>query len=159
MSTTPIATASDTTAECPPRHNVWMAARRLIAFLIMLLVISSLAAALSPQPDRDETTSSDETTTTATATEAPDRDEVLREVVPAKPGKPVRIEAAVGDQLQLEVEATGPTTVEISSLGLTGFATPGAPARFDLLLRAEGTNQVTLGAATTVARIRVSEGG
>ncbi len=132
-----------------------MAARRLIAVLIMLLVISSLAAALAPErPSESDTT---ETETTTAPEPARDPSDVLSEVIPPEPEKPVVIKTRIGDQLQLQVEAAGPIGVEILTLGLTSFAAPGAPARFDLLLRAAGNNPVALEDGTVVARIRVAE--
>lgn len=129
-----------------------MAARRLIAILIALLIVSSLAAALAPrQPAEEETTTSSEPTT---QTDAPKGEAaLLRERIPPAPTEPVEIDADVGDELRLAVEVARPTEVSIPGLGQTAFASPGVPARFDLLLRTPGKSAVTAGDGRAVAII------
>jgi hypothetical protein len=95
-----------------------MAARRLLIVMLILLGLSTLAAALVPQHNlRRETTTA--VTTTQPAQTAP----------VAKCGPPFH----VGDQITLLVLSTFPTQLEIKQFGLISFATPQAPARFELL--------------------------
>lgn len=119
-----------------------MAARRLIAVMLVLLFLSSLAAALAPVEPEDERTS----TSTAAEPPAPRAPRGGGGLVRAtiEPGKPAtrRVEASVGDQLQLAVHARRVMAVELAGLGLTDDAAPGVPARFDLLLADEGEIRV-----------------
>lgn len=133
-----------------------MAARRLLAVLIVLLIVSSLAAALAPQRQSDEESSESTTTTTGPALPA---GAVLNERIPADPSEPVRIEATLGDQLAVAVAVAEPATVAVRDLGLSLFAVPSDPARFDLLLRTEGRFPITVGSAepAEVGVIVVSE--
>jgi hypothetical protein len=121
-----------------------MAARRLLAVLIALLIVSSLAAALAPQRQSEEDSDS---TTTTTESPAAATGAVLVKRIAADPPEPARIEATAGDQLQLTVAASEPATVTVPGLGLTSFAAPSDPVRFDLLLRTEGRFPITVGAA------------
>lgn len=110
-----------------------MAARRLIAILIVLMLVSTFAAALAPQ--RQERSESTETATTATAAPSPRSGELVEAVIPARPGEPQVIDAEPGDQVSLIVRVAGAQPVSIASLGLTEFATSADPARFDILVR------------------------
>ena len=135
--------------------SVPMAARRLIIILIALLVVSSLAAALAPQ--RQDSSETSTTTAESAPAEPSPTAGLLIETVPADAPEPIPLEAGVGDQLQLQVEASTPGTVSIPDLGLSSFASPGTPAYFDILLRAEGSYDVNAGEdGTVVARIDVS---
>ncbi len=147
-----------------------MAARRLIALLVVLLVISSIAAALAPTPAERDAESSTTTTTTTGPGEPDDAGsgaapliEATAEVPPprgdAKGGRqtePAEIEAAVGDQLALTVRTDETTAVEIPELGLLETASPGAPARFDLLLREPGRLAVLADGHRQVAWVTVA---
>ena len=127
-----------------------MAARRLLIVMLVLLGLSTLAAALVPQRSlRDGTTTA--TTTkrpapTATVTPPPGRTLAAEIKVGTKKGPPVIagpvcVEGKtkcgppfhVGDQITLLVRSTFPTQLEIRQFGLISFATPQAPARFELL--------------------------
>lgn len=112
-----------------------MAARRLIAVMLVLLFLSSLAAALAPVDRQDETSTSTTTEPNLKAS-APDG-KLVRATLDTKrqPGGVVR--AAVGDQLQLKVTALHPGTVELVGLGATEDVDPLAPARFDVLLEVD----------------------
>ena len=57
----------------------------------------------------------------------------------ADPKDPPRVEAAVGDQLQLRVTSKRPATLELVRLGPTEDVDPAAPALFDVLLDRKGT--------------------
>lgn len=113
-----------------------MAARRLVVVMLVLLVISTVAAALAPVPPPEGT----ETTSTATSPPPP-LTPVGGEFVSARfaPGEGrKRLKLQAGDQLRLEVETASAQTLELTGTGLTDNAAPGAPARFDVLLRRPG---------------------
>jgi hypothetical protein len=132
-----------------------MAARRLIAILIALLIVSTIAAALAPEQEEETTTEPTTTTETETDRSRPAGGKgVLRERVPADPPRPRSISADRGDQLILRVESEAPTAVTIPGLGRSAFATPLTPARFDILLRTPGTYPVRAG-DRVVARLEV----
>lgn len=115
-----------------------MAARRLIAVMLVLLFLSSLAAALAPvEPQRDETSTS--TTTDPTPEAAFAGGDLVREKLVADPKDPPRIKAAVGDQLQLRVTSKRAATLVLVRLGPTEDVDPAAPALFDVLLDRKGT--------------------
>lgn len=115
-----------------------MAARRLIAVLVALLVVSTVLAALAPVREEDRTAS-----TTEPLPETPPPDPLpsgglLRERIVTAREEPARIAAAVGDQLELEVESERIAEIAIPALGLLEAAEPGDPARFSILLREPG---------------------
>jgi hypothetical protein len=150
-----------------------MAARRLLIILLILLGISTLAAALVPPRSlRDSTTG--ETTTqrteTATVPAAPptgkhfavnievgvNRFPVVVACSPEKRRKgrcePIR----VGDRMTLSAYSRKPAELEIPSFGLIGFAGPTAPAIFELLFDAAADYGVRNTATGKVmARIQV----
>lgn len=118
-----------------------MAARRLIAVMLVLLFLSSLAAALAPverQPDEPSTTS----TTDAFPATALAGGDPVHETLAADPKDPPRVDAAVGDQLQLRVTSRRPATLELVGLGPTEDVDPDAPALFDVLLDRKGTFRI-----------------
>jgi hypothetical protein len=131
-----------------------MAARRLLIVMLVLLGLSTLAAALVPQHSlRNGTTASTTTTrptTTATAKPRPGRSlsvEILvgGKKVPVvasplcKARKPRCEPLHVGDQLSLQVLSKKQAELEIPTFGLLGVATANAPALFQLLPREPGT--------------------
>jgi hypothetical protein len=121
-----------------------MAARRLIALLVALLVISSIATALAPPPADDDETDSTSTTTTAPDPKAGTPEPgVVEAVIDTAAKESAQVEADVGDQLSLMVRSDTTSQVEIAGLGLSGVAAPGAPALFDVVLREEGSLEVT----------------
>lgn len=114
-----------------------MAARRLLIVLLVLLGLSTLAAALVPnrtvnEGDTTGTTTTQPTTAAPTATPNP---AYLRPTKITVGGKkfPVVSPIEVGDQLRLLVRSRFPAEIEIPEFGLLGFASPDAPARFELL--------------------------
>jgi hypothetical protein len=131
-----------------------MAARRLLIVMLVLLGLSTLAAALVPQHAlRGGTTSSTTTTqpeTTTTPEPPPGRSLMVKIVVG---GKKVPVVAAplckarnarceplhVGDQLSLRVLSRHQAELEIPAYGLIGVASANAPALFQLLPREPGT--------------------
>lgn len=121
-----------------------MAARRLIALLLALMAISVIATALAP-PQRGGEQSSTTTTTSDPGPEAPEEKSgttepslIAASVDASSPRTNDPVQAAAGDQLALTVRAASTQQIEISGLGLYDVAAPGAPARFDLVLRDEG---------------------
>ena len=120
-----------------------MAARRLLIVLLVLLGLSTLAAALVPQRTLNDrgttaTTTTQSTTTAPTATPNP---AFLRPTKITVGGKkfPVVSPITVGDQLRLLVRSRFPAEISIPEFGLVAFASPDAPARFELLPSTPGT--------------------
>ena len=123
--------------------------------MLVLLFLSSLAAALAPVEPRDETTS---TTTEPLAGAEPERGELLRETIDVPAKRPNTIRARTGDQLQLRVTARRPGTIELVGLGADEDVDPVAPALFDVLLDRPGRFPVReLGSGRRVGLILVSD--
>ncbi len=130
-----------------------MAARRLLIVMLVLLGLSTLAAALVPQHAlRNATTTGTTTTqpTTTTAQPPPGRSlsvqiQVGGKKVPVvaaplcKARKPRCEPLHVGDQLSLEVLSKEQAELEIPAFGLIGVASDNSPAFFQLLPREPGT--------------------
>ncbi len=149
-----------------------MAARRLLIVMLVLLGLSTLAAALVPQHAlRGGTTGSTTTTRTteSTTTPAPPAGRSLSVEILVG-GKKVPVVAAplckkqkpkceplhVGDQLSLQVLSKTQAELEIPALGLVGVASPNAPALFQLLPVEPGTIGVLFTSPRQVAaRIQV----
>jgi hypothetical protein len=116
-----------------------VAARRLLIVMLVLLGLSTLAAALVPQrtlrEGRNGTTTATAGTASgprATTTEIPAS--VPPEVpitVPMK--KPPVVLAHLGDQFTLLVTSTKSREISIPEFGQLAFAAPDAAARFELL--------------------------
>ncbi|HEY7122053.1 MAG TPA: hypothetical protein VH329_05800 [Solirubrobacterales bacterium] len=132
-----------------------MAARRLLIVMLVLLGLSTLAAALVPQRTlRDGATNSTTTTTAqATTTTAP-LNPAFRRPTKITVGKSAKgkklfpqVRANVGDQFTLLVRSSFPTQLEIPEFGLISFATPNTPARFELLTDTPGTFGILFGAS------------
>jgi hypothetical protein len=117
-----------------------VAARRLLILMLVLLGVSTVAAALVPV-DR---TVDDETTTTTTSTREAPTGELVPESIDAGADTPTTIRVQVGDQLQLRVTSPEPDEVEIPALDELEDVDPEAPARFDLLLFNRGQFPVRL---------------
>ncbi len=100
--------------------------------MLVLLVLSSIAAALIPvdRTQRDETTSSSTATTTSTTN---DEGKLIKRSVSAADAKPPTIRMRVGDQLELTVTSPLPNMVEIEEFGDLENVDPNLPARFDVL--------------------------
>lgn len=141
-----------------------MAARRLIIVLVLLLAASVGAAAIAP--DRGGRFLPTETTSTTTepAPGAGPRGDALSVRITASAADPPTVEGFVGDQLTLTVDSDQPRTISIDPLGVSEFAGPGSPARFDLLLREAGALPITAadgegGRGEVVGRLQVSKPG
>jgi len=110
--------------------------------MLVLLGVSTLAAALVPQRSLREngTTGTATRSTTTTTTPAPSPAFLQPTKITVGGRKfPVVSPIRVGDQLRLVVRSTFPAEIEIPEFGLVGFASPGAPARFELLPNTPGT--------------------
>ena len=149
-----------------------MAARRLLIVMLVLLGLSTLAAALVPQHALRGGTSSSTTTTrpaqtTTTPAPPPGRSLMVQILVGGKKvpviAKPVckarkpRCEPLhVGDQLSLQVLSKRQAELAIPTFGLIGVASSNAPAFFQLLPREPGTIGVVFTTPREVAaRIQV----
>ena len=117
-----------------------MAARRLVAVLVVLLAISIVAAAIAPERQSgllgDESTST--TTTTAPQADPTTSGELIRTTISATAKDPEVVRARAGDQLELMVTSDAWVEIEIPDFGLLEAANPDAPAVFNLLLRRSG---------------------
>jgi hypothetical protein len=122
----------------PVQGAAEIAARRLIAILIVLMLFSTIAAALVEVEDDEP---ADEPPPRVERPVQPPGDS-LRERVGAGAERPHRIEATVGDRLELLVDSERGLQIAIPAFGLIEFAAPNQPARFELLLRTEGEIQV-----------------
>jgi hypothetical protein len=149
-----------------------MAARRLLIVMLVLLGLSTLAAALVPQHSlRDGTTASTTTTQPTESTTTPELSPgrslsvdilVGGKKVPVvanpicKQRKPRCEPLHVGDQLSLQVLSRGQAELEIPAFGLIGVASNNSPALFQLLPREPGTIGVLFTSPREVAaRIQV----
>jgi len=128
-----------------------MAARRLLIVMLILLGLSTLAAALVPQHAlrRNATTGTTTTqptqSTTTTPAVPPGRAlsatiKVGEKQIPVVAG-PVCVDKRcgepihVGDQLSLQVFSSRQTILEIPAFGFVGVASHNSPALFNLLFR------------------------
>ena len=129
-----------------------VAARRLIIILLVLLGISSLTALLaSPIEQRNEQPVDDRTSSTdAVKASGAVLDNELQAF-----GRPLSITASAGDRLSLAVKSTEPTAISIPGLGLSGYAAPGAPATFDLILYRPGRYAIRRGDDTKIGEVTV----
>jgi hypothetical protein len=119
-----------------------MAARRLLIVMLVLLGLSTLAAALVPQHSlRDGTTSATTTTQPPTTTKPAISPAYVPPTKITVGGKqfPVVSPVKIGQQLVLLVASRTPTQLAIREFGQLGFAAPDAPARFELLPTVAGT--------------------
>jgi hypothetical protein len=143
-----------------------MAARRLLIVMLILLGLSTLAAALVPQHSlRDGTTGSTTTTqpqTTTTPGPPPgrslsveiavggDKVPVVANPICNKP-KPACEPLHVGDQLSLQVLSKTQSQLEIPTFGLIAVASPNSPALFELLPQQPGKIGVLFASTRKVA--------
>jgi hypothetical protein len=120
-----------------------VAARRLVIVMLVLLGLSTLAAALLPSPKRrtaaEQPKAKHERGRKGSAVRETNRGVLLvaRMRISNRPPKTVRIER--GDELQLGVGARFGDDIEIPGLGRTAAVTPSAPAEFDLFAARIGT--------------------
>ncbi|MGH2955437.1 MAG: hypothetical protein ACRDL6_00380 [Solirubrobacterales bacterium] len=138
-----------------------MAARRLLIVMLILLGLSTLAAALVPRESlRDGTTETTTEPTESTEPEVVPAGKALRTTIRADRRRIQVIPLLAGDQLSLTVTSKRSDQVEIPGLGLVQAVGPAAPARFELLAREQQTYGVRLvDARRLIARIEVRERG
>ena len=125
-----------------------MAARRLLIVMLVLLGVSTLAAALVPQRTiRNGTGTTGTATRPATTTAEAPNPAFRRPTKILVGGKkfPVVAPVSVGDQLTLLIRSRFAAEITIPEFGLVGFATPDTPARFELLVDAPGPIGVLFG--------------
>jgi hypothetical protein len=137
-----------------------MVARRLLILLLVLLGISTLAAALAPvkSPNDAKTT---ETTTTATTPAAPPPKSagLFKYTIDADSKKLKVVELYVGEELQLTVTSHLLDQISIPELGEVEPVSPDAAAKFDLLLDEAGDYAVRLvDENRLVGRLQVNPG-
>jgi hypothetical protein len=119
-----------------------VAARRLLILMLVLLGVSTIAAALVPV-DRDA--GEEETTNTTTTTRQRPTGELEEKSIDANAKEPKAIRVHVGDQLQLRVKSPKRADqVEIPALDELEDVDPDADAHFDLLLFEPGRYPVRL---------------
>jgi hypothetical protein len=119
-----------------------VAARRLLILMLVLLGVSTVAAALVPV-DRDA--GGDDTTITSTSTAEPPTGKLVEKSIEANAEEPRTIRLHVGDQLQLRVKSPKRADeVEIPALDELEDVDPDADAHFDLLLFEKGRYPVRL---------------
>lgn len=128
-----------------------VAARRLIIFMLALLVLSSVAAALVPI-DRETLR---DTSTTAPSPSSEPTGRLVEAEVDADAEQPQRIGIRLGDSLTLTVTASSAGLVEVVGLGLTEDVDPDAPAVFDLRPFERGSYPVRLAGERRIALIEV----
>jgi hypothetical protein len=126
-----------------------MVARRLLTFLVLLLVITALSAGLvAPPPQKAPPAAS------PTPQAAPT--EVITERIDADQPRPRTVTVRSGDLLSLTVTAGTADAVELQGLSTLRALDPEAPVTFDVLADVPGDYPVVLiGAARTVGTVRV----
>lgn len=139
-----------------------MAPRRLIAILLVLLFLSSLAAALAPVPERTGSESTPSTTDEAGPATLPDPDvagspRVVTRSIDASADDLDPIRARVGDRIDLRVTSQRPGTIELVGIGPTEDVGPRQPAFFDVIVRDPGTYPIEfLASGEEITRIVVT---
>jgi hypothetical protein len=138
-----------------------MAARRLLVVMLVLLGISTLAAAFIPTESADDE-QTESTASESTEAQAPD---------PLPEGEllpPVRIEVGgktlpvvrldLGDQIELVITSRRTDLLEIPAIGVVEPITPDRPTRIDFLARNTGSFGIRMiEADRVVARIEVGK--
>ena len=153
-----------------------MAARRLLVVMLVLLGVSTLAAALVPPRSLKDATSTGTTTTQPAPGPEPAPGTGGRSLmatmilgkgqIPVLAGrackrdKPRCDPIEVGDQLALTVKSEKPVELEIPSFGLVAVANRNLPARFNLLFDEPGNVGIVYSDTHKVAaRIEVLPAG
>lgn len=112
-----------------------MAGRRLLVFIVLLLVVAAVASAIAPRED-EVAPRAVEQTAPAPAPAA----RVIEAVLPDDR----RVRARVGDIVQLEVRHTAQDEVQILALGVSEPVEPGIAAQLVFDADREGRFAVTL---------------
>ena len=120
--------------------------------LVLLLVMSTVAALLAPAPRRPVNGESSTTTTTTTTTRRePARGQILTATMNASGARPKEVRLRVGDQLTLSVRSDASDQVRVQGFGLIEAVSRQAPARFDIFADRQGDFPVRLLQAGQVA--------
>ena len=112
-----------------------MAGRRLLAFVVLLLVVATVASAIAPR---------EEDTARRTVPEAVPAPATAARVVDGMLPEDRRVRARVGDIVQIEVEHDDEDEVQIVALGLAEPVEPGIAAQIVFDADREGRFAVTL---------------
>jgi hypothetical protein len=133
-----------------------VAARRLVAILILMLVLSTIAAVLLPAP-RDPIGGTTATTTSTTAGARAEQGRLVRaEFFARRHGQVARLR--VGDELLLRVRGHHADQVELRGLGLVEPIGRDLPADFDVFAeRPGGYDVVLVDAGERVGTIRITK--
>ena len=117
--------------------------RRILWFVVGLLALAVVAAAIIPRDDTPEPTPT---------LSAPERTTVKVDIA-ASPKRPRTIPAHVGDHLLLTVESDGIDTVTIPALDETRPVSSTTPAQFDTLLSQSGRFDIRMQDANKVVGV------
>jgi hypothetical protein len=136
-----------------------MAARRLLILMLVLLGVSTLAAALVPPQGEEQRATSTDTKTGRPTKAGEDRGppgRLIKRTIRVAPHGADTVRIHRDDQLALTVRSGVADQVEIPAFGQLEDLTPEAPARFNLLPDRTGTFAVRLLAAgRVIGRIEV----
>jgi hypothetical protein len=139
-----------------------MAARRLLIVLVVLLGVSTLAAALAPVPSQKDSTSTETTTQPIVPTPGEltgGHKQLFEKTIDADSKTVEVIQLFAGEELQLRVRSKLLDQISIPELGQVQAVSPDAPASFDLLLDQPGDYAIRLvDAGRLVGRLEVSPG-
>jgi hypothetical protein len=135
-----------------------MAARRLLIVMLILLGLSTLAAALVPPQSLKEGTG----TTTTEATQPVPADTVphgqcLSADITVGEGAVPVVPLPVGDQLSLKISSNQSDELEVPRLGLVEVVAPDLPAHFNILAESPGSYGIRfVNADMLAARVEVT---
>ena len=122
-----------------------MELRRALLLFAIVLGLAAIATSVSRPPERRER-AQEPAVSEPVASPRPGSSPP-REIVFEPAAKPPTERLAAGSPATVVVEVLEPGQVEIEGLGLSGFAEPLTPARFDVLANREGTYTVRFTAA------------
>jgi hypothetical protein len=133
-----------------------MAARRLLIVMLVLLGLSTLAAALVPPQSLRESTATQTTTTKTQPTDRTQpvgvpRGKLFAARITVGGGHIPVVPIKVGDELSLTVRSRQADQLEIPALGLVQAVAPSAPAHFDVLGTTAGSYGIRMVAADRLA--------
>jgi hypothetical protein len=117
--------------------------RRLVILVVVLMGLTALAASVAPTPETPRRGASQTPTPSPPpATSAGDPAAVSLSVDGGR--QPQQVQAMVGDDLTLEVEADAIDTVVIDGLDAVEPVAPDSPAQFELFADRPGTYPIRL---------------
>src|SRR6476646_3772856 len=117
-----------------------MAARRLVVVMIVLLAISTLAAALIPAPKAlHQTTAPIQRQPPKPPPPIPSSGALVKARFDAASPRPGEVRVQPGDELWLQFSAPRAGVVEIPAFGLLKAVDPVVPASFDVIVDRAGT--------------------